>query len=142
MASILQAVTRITLLGSLGFVTALPSAAQNNVPPPPGWPYLLSNGKQVTLSEAIQQRIVRPWQVIYDQHIDGWVFVSFTVMPDGVVKDARIAESLQYDCDVAALLAVRKLPPFEPLAQAGKPVATYMTVPVRFNWRAKHQPIK
>ena len=110
--------------------------------PPAGWPRLLSNGKQVTLTEAIQQRIVRPWPVIRAQHIDGWVFVRFTVTPEGSVKNARIGQSLQYDCDVAALLAVRQLPQFEPLMEAGKPIASELTVPIRFNWRAKQQPAK
>ncbi|QKG54152.1 energy transducer TonB [Hymenobacter sp. BRD67] len=96
----------------------------------------------MTLTEAIQQRMVRPWDVIRAQHIDGWVFVRFTVTPDGIVKNARIAESLQYDCDVAALLAVRQLPQFELLLEAGKPIASDMTVPIRFNWRAKQRPTK
>ncbi|MGI4740927.1 MAG: energy transducer TonB [Janthinobacterium lividum] len=122
-------------------LTTLPSAAQTRATPPSSWPHLLRNGKQVTLTDAIRQSLVYPPQVIRD-HIEGWVFVRFKVMPDGSVKDARIAESLQYDCDVAALLAVRRLPQFEPLSEAGKPIAVDMTVPIKFSWRTQQPPTK
>jgi TonB family protein len=73
-------------------------------------------------------------------HIMGYVYVSFKIDTDGSVKDARIHQGLQPDCDGAALRAVRQLPPLEPLREAGKPVASYLTTIIKFDWRTQ-QPV-
>jgi TonB family protein len=135
MLSIRQLPGTLILVGILNLAIAPTSVAQTDTKPPAGWPHLLGDHK-TDLSAAVRQRLVYPPEVMRD-HITGYVYVSFKIDADGSVKDVRIHEGLQPDCDGAAMRAVRQLPPVEPLQEAGKPVASYLITIVKFDWRTK-----
>ncbi|MFN8587604.1 MAG: energy transducer TonB [Candidatus Eisenbacteria bacterium] len=62
--------------------------------------------------------------------LKGTVMVSALVGRDGLVKDMKLAESVN-GLDAAALVAVRQWK-FRPAQRAGKPVAVWVSVPVEF----------
>lgn len=63
--------------------------------------------------------------------IQGTVTVQALVGTDGVVRDARVVDGIPA-LDAAALQAVRQWR-FEPARAGGKPVAVWVSVPVRFS---------
>ncbi len=95
-------------------------------------PELWIAGKAVDVVKVIQQNLVYPLAAKRAQ-AEGRVFISFTVTATGAVENARIAKGFRPDCDAAALRAVRQLPRFKPVQQRGKPIASGLTVPVKFS---------
>ncbi len=64
--------------------------------------------------------------------------VSFTVDENGQVRDYRFALSAGYDCDIAALKAVKMIPNnWLPGRYKGHNVAVVMRLPVAFDFRKK-----
>lgn len=66
-----------------------------------------------------------------DQGIEGRLFLTFTVRPDGRTEDIRVRKPLHPLCDSAAVRAVRSVR-FAPGRQEGRAVPVRMTLPVRF----------
>ncbi|GAB3860628.1 hypothetical protein GCM10028822_38810 [Hymenobacter terrigena] len=126
---------------------AQPALAQTTPPPPRAVDTVRVNGKIYTYVEqmpqlpggggsaavvnAIQSRVMYPAQAI-QQHIEGRVFVSFTVGENGMVRDAKVVKGIGAGCDESVLAAVQQLPQFIPGRQAGRPVPVSFTVPVTF----------
>jgi len=98
-------------------------------------PELWIAGKAVNIVAAVQQNLVYPLAA-KRAHAEGRVFISFTVTTTGAVKNAHVVRGFRPDCDAAALRAVRQLPRFKPVQQAGKPIASGLTMPVRFSLNA------
>lgn len=63
-------------------------------------------------------------------NIEGTVTVQALVGPDGLVKDTRLVASIPM-LDAAALECVRQWK-FKPALSHGKPVAAWVTIPVKF----------
>jgi TonB family protein len=127
------------LLGGLLLGTTTSAFAQLDTTAVPGilicpvekMPELWIGGKAVGIVATIQQNLVYPLAA-KRAHAEGRVFVSFTVTAAGAVKNAHVVRGFRPDCDAAALRAVRQLPRFEPVQQAGRPIASGLTVPVKF----------
>ncbi|GAB3878472.1 hypothetical protein GCM10028824_40470 [Hymenobacter segetis] len=94
-------------------------------------PQLPGGGGNASIINAIQSRVVYPVQAI-QQHVEGRVFVSFTVGENGMVRDAKVVKGIGAGCDEAVLAAVQQLPQFNPGRQVGRPVPVRFTVPVTF----------
>jgi len=62
----------------------------------------------------------------------GTVFVRFVVDKEGKVKNAEVLKGVAPLLDAEALRTVKTLTGFQPGMQDGKPVDTYMTVPITF----------
>jgi TonB family protein len=95
-------------------------------------PALWINGRAVNIATAVEQRLA---YLPNATRVAGRVFVSFEVTAAGLVKDIRIAKGLRPDYDSATVQAVRQLPRFKPSEQLGQPVASRITVPVKFGKR-------
>jgi TonB family protein len=94
-------------------------------------PQLPGGGGSAAVVSAIQSRVIYPVQAI-QQHVEGRVFVSFTVGENGMVRDAKVVKGIGAGCDESVLAAVQQLPQFNPGRQAGRPVSVSFTVPVTF----------
>jgi protein TonB len=65
-------------------------------------------------------------------HIEGKVYVSFTVDVDGSIKDIRISRSVDTALDNEAKRVVGMMPRWKPGKQAGRNVKVNYTLPVNF----------
>ena len=57
-----------------------------------------------------------------DMNLQGTVFVSFVVEPDGSISNVRVQRGIGGGCDEEALRVFRNMPRWKPGIQAGKPV--------------------
>lgn len=64
--------------------------------------------------------------------LQGRVVVSFIVNPDGKLSDIKVAKSVNPLLDREALRVVRKMPPWKPGTEDGKPCRSMVVVPVVF----------
>jgi periplasmic protein TonB len=64
--------------------------------------------------------------------VQGTVYVTFVVEPDGQVTNARILRGIHPDCDAEVLRVVGMMPAWKPGMQRGKPVRVQFNLPVRF----------
>ncbi|MGI4875754.1 MAG: TonB family protein [Janthinobacterium lividum] len=87
-------------------------------------PALPGGGGQAAIVAAMQQQLVVP-----PDAVEGRVFTSFVVSPEGAVRDAKIVKGLSPSADAAVLAAVAKLPAFIPGKQNGRAVAVSFTIP-------------
>jgi TonB family protein len=94
-------------------------------------PQLPGGGGNAAIVHAIQSHVVYPPEALR-KRVQGRVLASFTVGPDGLVRDARIVQGIGGGCDEAALAAVGQLPRFVTGIQNGRPVSVSFTVPVTF----------
>jgi TonB family protein len=128
------------LLGGVLLLIATPAIAQHDtsavagrlICPVEKMPELWINGKEVNIVAAVQQNLVYP-PAAKRARAEGRVFVSFTIATTGEVEHVHVVRGFRPDCDAAALRAVRQLPRFKPVQQAGKPIASGLTMPVRFS---------
>ena len=92
----------------------------------------LHGGGSRELVQYIQQRIIWPRRNGKMIQTQGRVFASFTVAPNGRVRDAKIVKSLHPLFDAEVLRVVCALPIFKPGQQEGEPVAVGFTLPITF----------
>jgi len=64
--------------------------------------------------------------------VQGTVYVTFVVEPDGQVTNARILRGIHPDCDAEVLRVIGLMPAWKPGKQRGKPVRVQFNLPVRF----------
>ncbi|KGN81118.1 hypothetical protein HW49_04370 [Porphyromonadaceae bacterium COT-184 OH4590] len=69
---------------------------------------------------------------IVENNISGRVIVRLFVDKNGKVQNPTIQQSLNYECDNAALDAVRKMPAWKPAQHNGSNVTGFAFVPVSF----------
>ena len=135
---------------SLALLITRPVAAQNSSPTNPPqpdakkekaktkvytraeqMPQLPGGGDAEAIAAAIQNKVVYP-QLAVNKRVMGYVFVKFTVGPDGLVRDINVVKGIGSGCDEAVVTAVQQLPKLEPGRQRGEPVAVRITLPVVF----------
>ncbi len=77
-------------------------------------------------------RQVQPEHPAKGFKISGAVLISVVVTPEGAPKDVKVVKSLEKEIDQSAMDAVMKWQ-FAPAMKDGKPVATRVTVEIRFH---------
>ncbi|MCF8219411.1 MAG: energy transducer TonB [Bacteroidales bacterium] len=87
-------------------------------------------GEQARM-KYLQENIEYP-QMARESGIEGTVFVTFVVEPDGSVTDVRILRGIGGGCDEEALRVVRNMPKWKPGKQRGKSVRVQFNMPIRF----------
>ncbi len=70
--------------------------------------------------------------IAQEQDIMGTVQLRFVVEKDGSVGEVKVVKSLHPACDKEAVRVVKKLKKFKPARHNGKPVRSWVTMPVRF----------
>jgi protein TonB len=88
---------------------------------------------QQKIFEFLNKEMKYP-QMAKEAGISGTVFVNFVIGPDGNVKDIKVLRGVPGGkmLDEEAIRVIKKLPPFNPGKQRGKPVSVSYNLPVRF----------
>ena len=63
---------------------------------------------------------------------EGRVVLRFIIEPDGELTHAEVIQSMNPECDNAALNIISKMPKWDPAMQGGVFVAAYYTLPITF----------
>jgi protein TonB len=64
--------------------------------------------------------------------VQGRVFVQFVVQADGSISDIKVVRGIGSGCDEEAVRLVQTSPVWQPAKYHGKPVATEVSLPIRF----------
>ncbi len=83
------------------------------------------------LADYLAKNIKYP-QMARESGIQGRVFISFVVEPDGSVSNINVMRSLGGGCDEEAVRVVKSMPKWKPGKQRGKPVRVSYILPVNF----------
>jgi TonB family protein len=83
-----------------------------------------------TLENYISENLKYPMNAA-DNHIEGTVFLAFTVNKEGYVENLRILRSINHDLDKAALEVIKYCPRWNPGMEDGKPVHFDYNIPIR-----------
>jgi protein TonB len=79
----------------------------------------------------LQENIEYP-QMARESGIQGTVYVTFVVEPDGRVSGVRVLRGIGGGCDEEAIRVVQKMPKWNPGKQRGKPVRVQFNMPIKF----------
>jgi len=88
-------------------------------------------GGENALVKWINEHIKYPY-LAAENRIQGKVYVQFVVDRDGIIRNARIAHSIDPSLDQEALRVVNNLPRWNPGKQSGQPVRVSYTIPINF----------
>lgn len=67
-------------------------------------------------------------------HVEGKVFIEFTIDENGVVKDPHVVKGIGFGCDEEAMRIMGIMPNWTPAKQNGKPVAISYQLPIGFEF--------
>lgn len=88
-------------------------------------------GGAAKMMEYIQKNIKYP-MMARESDIQGRVFVSFVVEPDGSITNVAVLRGIGGGCDEEALRVVQSMPSWKPGKQRGSAVRCSFTVPIVF----------
>lgn len=88
-------------------------------------------GGEQKLMEFISNHIQYP-QIAREKSIQGRVFVSFIVEPDGSISNVKTTQSIGGGCDEEAVRVVKSMPKWEPGKQKGQAVRVGYQIPISF----------
>ena len=138
---------KLGLLGlCVGFFTSLFSQnADSTLSAPPyfrGCEHLTANSdnKKQCSDEALVNFIAATLEypeTAVANKVQGTVVVSFDLTEKGMVENAKVEHDIGAGCGQAALNVVESMPKWEAAFQAGSPVKTRLTLPVRFAFEDK-----
>jgi len=66
------------------------------------------------------------------QQVEGKVYVSFVVSPQGEITQIKVIKGIGFGCDQEAIRVVERLPDWSPARRGGRPVAVRMVLPIVF----------
>lgn len=81
--------------------------------------------------EFLRENIKYP-QMARESGIQGTVYVTFVVEPDGSVTDVRVLRGIGGGCDEEAVRVIKEMPKWNPGMQRGKPVRVQFNMPIKF----------
>ncbi|MBR0539119.1 MAG: energy transducer TonB [Bacteroidales bacterium] len=88
-------------------------------------------GGEQKLMEYVGKNIKYP-QIARESGIQGRVFVSFVVEPDGSVSNVKLLRGIGGGCDEEAMRVIKNMPKWKPGKQRGKAVRVSYQIPVMF----------
>jgi protein TonB len=94
-------------------------------------PELPNGGGQGAIVAAIQKAVRYPPMALRNQ-VEGRIFASFTVNPQGDVTDVKVVKGLGSGLDEETIRAIKTLPKFRPGKQNGRAVSVSFTVPITY----------
>ncbi len=83
------------------------------------------------LSKYLSESLKYPAEA-REKNVQGTVFLSFVVQPDGTVANVRVLKGIEMGCDNEARRVVAQMPAWQPGRQGGKAVAVRYSLPIRF----------
>ncbi len=88
-------------------------------------------GGETARMKFLQDNIKYP-QMARESGIQGTVYVTFVVEPNGSVSDVRILRGIGGGCDEEAIRVIKQMPNWKPGMQRGKPVRVQFNMPIKF----------
>lgn len=88
-------------------------------------------GGEMKMYEYLQHSIHYPSTAI-ERGIEGRVYMTFIVRPDGKLEDIKVLRSLDPNCDLESLRVIKKMPNWVPGKNAGVPVSVQYNLPINF----------
>jgi TonB family protein len=88
-------------------------------------------GGEEALQQYIKAHLVYP-SCAREKALEGTVKVSFFVLPDGSIHNARVVEGMDEVCDQVALRCVENMPNWKPATQNGQAAASKVTMNISF----------
>lgn len=88
-------------------------------------------GGQQAMQQYLAENIRYP-SMARESGIEGTVFVTFVVEPDGSISNVKILRGIGGGCDQEAVRVVQNMPNWNPGKQRGQPVRVQFNLPVRF----------
>ena len=88
-------------------------------------------GGDATLLKFLSSRLNYPAAAL-DKRLSGKVFITFTLDPEGHLRDPRVVRGLGSGLDEEALRLVRLMPWWTPGKIQGQPVWVTLTMPIAF----------
>lgn len=88
-------------------------------------------GGEAALMEYLGKNISYP-PMAKESGIQGTVFVTFVVEPNGSVTNVKILRGIGGGCDEEAVRVVKNMPAWKPGKQRGKPVRVQFNLPIKF----------
>lgn len=70
-----------------------------------------------------------------DAGVQGAVYVTFVVEPDGNITNVKVLRGIGAGCDDEAIRVVKAMPKWKPGKQRGKSVRVQFNLPIRFTLR-------
>jgi TonB family protein len=89
-------------------------------------------GGEEALYKFLTENITYP-QSAKESGVQGRVYVTFVVEPDGTISDLRVLKGIGGGCDEEAIRVVKAMPEWIPGKQRGKPVRVQYNLPVKFS---------
>lgn len=91
-------------------------------------------GGIVAMMEYVKANIKYPQRAL-DAKISGKCSVKFSVNPDGSLSDVTVIDGIKAcpECDAEAIRVIQSMPKWKPGKIAGKPVALYYNLPIKFS---------
>ena len=83
------------------------------------------------LGHYLREHIVYPNKAL-QKGIEGRVWLRFAVAGNGIVKDVQVIKGAHPLLNAEALRVLRNMPRWKPARENGKPVKSYLNLPVRF----------
>lgn len=88
-------------------------------------------GGVAKLGDYLAQNIKYP-QMARESGVQGKVFITFVVEPDGHVSNVKVVRGIGAGCDEEAVRVIKNMPKWKPGKQRGKAVRVSYNVPVNF----------
>lgn len=88
-------------------------------------------GGEKALKAYLQNELKYPVMAA-ERGIQGRVYVSFIIEPDGSISDVKLVRSVDSTIDSEAIRVIKRMPQWKPGTQKGIPVRVKYTVPVNF----------
>ncbi|MCX6235504.1 MAG: energy transducer TonB [Bacteroidetes bacterium] len=88
-------------------------------------------GGEAARIQYLQDNIKYP-QMARESGIQGTVYVTFVVEPDGSVSHVLVLRGIGGGCDEEAIRVVNSMPRWNPGKQRGKPVRVQFNMPIKF----------
>jgi periplasmic protein TonB len=88
-------------------------------------------GGEAELFKYLGKSIKYP-QMAKEAGIQGVVYVTFIIGPDGTVSNVEVLRGIKGGCDEEAVRVVKSMPKWKPGKQRGKPVTVQYNLPIRF----------
>lgn len=88
-------------------------------------------GGMDALNAFLKENIRYP-EAARKERLEGTVYVTFTVEPNGSISNPRILRDIGLGCGDEAIRIVKSMPRWKPGKQRGKPVRVQFNLPVKF----------
>lgn len=88
-------------------------------------------GGEKALMKYLKNNIVYPIDA-RKRNIQGTVYISFVVEPDGSISSVKCLRGIGGGCDEEAMRVVKMMPNWKPGLQRGTPVRVQFNLPIRF----------